>query len=165
MSLRALCVAAGLLLVAGAAESQSLGSGLLKSLGGGKDAAPAATAQQGSGTAGLLQSLGGGASMPALSGDNASNAAGVVTYCAKNNYLNADAATALKDKLLAKAGLQPAQAAQDKGYQSGLQGLLVGSDGQVSDMKTVAGKLKGKAKDKATKQACGYVLDNAGKLI
>ncbi len=162
MSLRHLLVGTCLLLVAGSAASQSLGSGLLKSLGG-KETTPAAT--QSSGAGGLLSSLGGGASLPALSGDNASNAAGVVTYCAKNNYLNANAAATLKDKLLAKAGLQPAQAEQDPGYQSGLQGLLTGSDGQATDLKSVAGKLKGKAKDKVTKQACGYVLDNAGKLI
>ena len=118
----------------------------------------------GSGSSGLSGMLGGGAEMSALSAagltgsSTASNAAGVITYCMKNNYLNADKATQVKNQLLGKMGLGGQQEApKDEGYLSGLSGLVTGSGGKSFNLGSVQGKLKEKA--------CDYVLDNAGSLL
>jgi len=99
-----------------------------------------------------------GLSLPGISGDTASNAAGVLQYCIERKFLGGDAAASVKDKLMSGAGLGDAAAAEaDPGYQSGVQGLLQGSDGQSLDLDSVSGQLKDKA--------CDYVLDNASSLI
>ena len=108
----------------------------------------------GSGAAGgLLSSLG----VPAAG--TASNAAGVITYCMKNNYLNANKAQQVKDQLLGKLGLgtQKQEAPKDQGYLNGLGGMITGSNGQSFSMD----KLKGDLKEKA----CDFVLDNAKSLL
>ena len=108
--------------------------------------------------------LGGGADMSALSAmgltgsGTAGNAAGVITYCMKNNYLNAGKAAQVKDQLLGKMGLGgQKEAPKDEGYLSGLSGMVTGSGGQTFDL----GKVKGKLKEKA----CDFVLDNAKSLL
>lgn len=102
---------------------------------------------------GLLSSLG----VPASG--TASNAAGVLTYCMKNNYLNANKAEQVKDQLLGKLGLgtQKQEAPKDEGYLSGLTGMITGGNGQSFSMD----KLKGDLKEKA----CDFVLDNAKSLL
>lgn len=102
---------------------------------------------------GLLSSLG----VPASG--TASNAAGVITYCMKNNYLNPNKATQVKDQLLGKLGLgtQKQEAPKDQGYLNGLGGMITGSNGQTFSMD----KLKGDLKEKA----CDFVLDNAQSLL
>ena len=93
----------------------------------------------GSGAAGgLLSSLG----VPASG--TASNAAGVITYCMKNNYLLG-------------LGTQKQEAPKDQGYLNGLGGMITGSNGQSFSMD----KLKGDLKEKA----CDFVLDNAKSLL
>ena len=89
----------------------------------------------------------------------ASNAAGVITYCMKNNYLNANKAEQVKDQLLSKLGLNPAkqEAPKDQGYLNGLAGMITGNNGQSFSMD----KLKGDLKEKA----CDLVLDNATSLL
>jgi len=72
----------------------------------------------------------------------------------KNNYLAGGDANAVKDKLMgAVTGQQPQQA----GYDTGVKGLLQGTDGQSFDLKNVSGKLKTKT--------CDYVLKNAKSLV
>nr|WP_145544743.1 DUF2501 domain-containing protein [Variovorax boronicumulans] len=105
------------------------------------------------GAAGMLGGLGG---LPSIGSGTASNAAGVLQYCIERKYL-AGGAAGIKDKLLGKIGLGGGKETQDKGYQSGLSGILSGSDGKSFDM----GKLQDQLKDKA----CDYVLDNAKSLI
>ena len=102
---------------------------------------------------GLLSSLG----VPAT--DSASNAAGLITYCMKNNYLNANKAEQVKSQLLGKLGLSPQKKEEpkDQGYLSGLSGMITGQDGQSFNMD----KLKGDIKEKA----CDFVLDNAQSLL
>ncbi len=104
-------------------------------------------------SAGLLSSLG----VPAAG--SASNAAGVITYCVKNNYLNANKAEQVKAELLGKLGLSPQKKEEpkDQGYLSGLAGMITGKDGQSFSMD----KLKGDLKEKA----CDFVLDNAQSLL
>ena len=115
------------------------------------------------GNSGSSTGLGGAAGLSALglgglSGSGtASNAAGVITYCMKNNYLNADKAAQVKDQLLGKLGLGQKEEPKDQGYQNGLMGMVTGSDGQSFSLDKVKGNLKEKA--------CDFVLDNAKSLL
>ena len=103
---------------------------------------------------GTLKSQAGNFSMPQMDSSTMGNAAGVLQYCVKNNYLAGGDANAVKDKLMgAVTGQQPQQA----GYDTGTKGLLQGTDGQSFDLKNVSGKLKTKA--------CDYVLKNAKSLV
>ncbi|MEG0445667.1 MAG: DUF2501 domain-containing protein, partial [Comamonas sp.] len=93
-----------------------------------------------------------------LSGSaTASNAAGVITYCMKNNYLNADKAAQVKDQLLGKLGLGQKEEPKDQGYKNGLMGMVTGSNGQTFSLDKIKSNLKEKA--------CDYVLDNAKSLL
>ncbi|RZZ89388.1 DUF2501 domain-containing protein [Pseudoxanthomonas winnipegensis] len=139
----------GALALAGAAQAQDFKQ-LLKQHTG--QAAPA-----GGEAAGGLGALG-GLSLPAIGGNTAGNAAGVLQYCVQRKYLSADAVTGVKDKLLSKYGLGGAQKPeQSPDYQRGLMGVLKGEGGQSFNLDAVSGKLKDKA--------CDYVLNNATKLI
>ena len=117
----------------------------------------------GSGATALGGALGGGADLSALSAlgltssGTASNAAGVITYCMKNNYLNADKASQVKDQLLGKLGLGQKEEPKDQGYQNGLMGMVTGADGKSFSLDKVKSNLKEKA--------CDFVLDNAKSLI
>jgi len=101
-----------------------------------------------------LANSGIGNSLPAIGANTAGNAAGVIQYCVKNNYLNAASANGIKDKLL---GMVTGQKPQQTGYANGAKGLLMGSDGQSLNLKGLSGKLKEKA--------CDYVLKNASSLF
>ena len=115
----------------------------------------AATEQLGGGASGgAAGSMLGGLGLPAIGGSTASNAAGVLQYCIQNKY--ASGAQGVKDALLRKAGLG-GQETQDAGYQSGVKGLLSGSDGSTFNLD----KLKSGLREKA----CDYVLDNAKSLL
>ena len=144
------------------AHAAGLGDTLRSQLGGG------ATEQGSSGSSALGGMLGGAAGgssslsgLGALGGltgaGTAGNAAGVITYCMKNNYLNADKAAQVKDQLLGKMGLGQKEEPKDEGYQSGLAGLVKGSDGKSFSLDKIKGNLKEKA--------CDFVLDNAKSLI
>ena len=119
-----------------------------------------------SGLGGMLGGGSGGASSSALSGlglggltssGTASNAAGVLTYCMKNNYLNADKATQVKNQLLGKMGLGQQEQPKDQGYKDGLMGMIKGNNGQSFSMDKIKSNLKEKA--------CDFVLNNAKSLI
>ena len=102
---------------------------------------------------GTLKSQAGNFSMPQMDSSTMGNAAGVLQYCVKNNYLGGDAAS-VKDKLLAKI---TGQKQQEKNFESGAKGLLKGGDGKTLNMKILSSKVKEKA--------CDYVLKNATSLI
>lgn len=114
---------------------------------------PQPTTTTGQGTSALTGALGGGA-MPAISSGVGGNAAGVLQYCIKNNYLSSDAASGVKDKLMGKVGGQKEQKA---GYDKGLTGVLSGSDGKTLDMNSIPSSVR--------KKGCDYVLSNAKSLI
>lgn len=137
-----LCAAAsGLSLGAHAANWGDTLRQQASSLGGGSTAA-----------SGMLSSLG----VPASG--TAGNAAGVITYCMKNNYLNPNKAEQVKTQLLGKLGVTPQQPApKDPGYLQGLGGMITGSNGQSFSMDKLQGDLKEKA--------CDLVLDNAKSLL
>ena len=106
--------------------------------------------------------LGGGSMLSALgvpAAGTANNAAGVITYCMKNNYIDANKAKAeqVKDQLLGKIGLKKKEEPKDQGYLNGLAGKITGKDGQTFSLD----KLKGDVKEKA----CDFVLDNAISLL
>ena len=86
----------------------------------------------------------------------AGNAAGVITYCMKNNYLNTDKAAQVKDQLLGKLGVPRQEEPRDQGFQSGLGGLVTGSNGKSFSIDRLKGDLKEKA--------CDLVLNNAKNL-
>ncbi|MEG2999882.1 MAG: DUF2501 domain-containing protein [Comamonas sp.] len=126
----------------------------------------AASEGSSSGLGGLLGNSGGAGSAAGLSAlglggltgsGTASNAAGVITYCMKNNYLNADKAAQVKDQLLGKLGLGQKEEPKDSGYQNGLMGMVTGSNGQSFSLDKVKSNLKEKA--------CDFVLDNAKSLL
>lgn len=140
----------------------SLGAALLGSaLGtttGGTASADTAAPTVATAASSVLSALG----LPAAG--TASNAAGVLGYCVKNNYLNVDKATALKDQLLQQLGLgtttpaaTEAAANQDQGYLNGLAGMIIGADGQTFSLDQIKSNLKEKA--------CDFVLNNAKSLL
>lgn len=103
---------------------------------------------------GDLKSLAGGADVSALASGSASNAAGIVEYCLKNNFLGADAAASVKDKLMEKV---TGGGDNDKAdYADGVKGLVRTGADQPVDI----GKL-GEMKKSLTKKACESVLDHA----
>ena len=137
-----------------AANASGLGDAVKGQLGSGGGASSSALGGAlGGGDASALSSLGGGL----MGSGTASNAAGVITYCMKNNYLNADKAAQVKDQLMGKMGLGQKEEPKDEGYTSGLSGMIKGSDGKTFSLDSV----KGKAKEKA----CDFVLDNAKSLL
>ena len=153
-------------LAAGAvsAHAGGLGDALRGQLGGGG----AAETSSSSGLGGLLGcgtggAAGGSSALSALGlggltgSGTASNAAGVITYCMKNNYLNADKAAEVKNQLLGKLGLGQQEQPKDQGYQDGLMGMIKGNNGQSFSMDKIKSNLKEKA--------CDFVLDNAKSLI
>ena len=161
--MKKLVISALLLATLGAANASGLGDAVKGQLGGvtggaaggGESSAASALGgalSGGSGGASALAGLGG------LTGSGtASNAAGVITYCMKNNYLNADKAAEVKNQLLGKLGLGQQEQPKDQGYQDGLMGMIKGNNGQSFSMDKIKSNLKEKA--------CDFVLDNAKSLI
>lgn len=140
------------------AHASGLGDALRGQLGGGA----AESSSSASGLGGMLGGSGGSSALSALglgnlSSGTASNAAGVLTYCMKNNYLNADKAAQVKNQLLGKLGLGQKEEPKDQGYQNGLMGMVTGADGKSFSLDKVKSNLKEKA--------CDFVLDNAKSLI
>lgn len=114
-----------------------------------KEKAGAAAGSQGGNSA--LGNL--GFKMPAIGSSTIGNAAGVLQYCVKNNYLGGDA-NSVKDKLLAKI---TGQKQQETGFASGAKGMLKGGDGKSLNFKMLSSKVKEKG--------CDYVLKNATSLL
>ncbi len=147
------------------AQASGLGDSLRQASGLGGDKAAASSEGAGSGLGGMLGAgagagAGGAGALSALGlspSATAGNAAGVISYCMKNNYLNADKAAQVKDQLLGKLGMQKQEEPKDTGFQNGLGGLVTGSNGKSFSID----KLKGDLKEKA----CDFVLNNAKSLI
>lgn len=143
------------------AQASGLGDSLRQASGLGGDKAAASSEGTSSGLGGMLGAGAGGAGALSALGlspsATAGNAAGVISYCMKNNYLNADKAAQVKDQLLGKLGMQKQEEPKDTGFQNGLGGLVTGSNGKSFSID----KLKGDLKEKA----CDFVLNNAKSLI
>ncbi|OWT65477.1 DUF2501 domain-containing protein [Candidimonas nitroreducens] len=153
LNLRPACWAALLLFgAASVAQAQLLDS--VKGALGGQQGSSASGSSGGASS--LLGGLGGslgGQSMPSLSSVGTGNITGVLTYCAKNNYLGGGDASSVQNKLLGQLG--GAKSAQsDAGYQQGLQGILGGNSGQKVDLG--GGGLKQQITDKVCEQVLQY---------
>lgn len=118
---------------------------------------------------GALKSAAGGMDVSSLASGSAGNAAGILEYCMKNNFLGGDASS-VKDQLVGKLGGED-KAKEDPGYLDGAKGMLTGGDGKSTDLSRLgggggaAGNALGDMKGKVTKQACSAVLDNAKSLL
>ena len=126
--------------------------------------APIASAQD----LGALKDAAGGMDVSSLASGSAGNAAGVIEFCMKNNFLGGDA-SGVKDQLVGKLGGEE-KAKADPGYQEGIKGMLAGGDGKATDLTSLGGGgatggALGDMKGKLTKQACSAVLDNAKSLL
>ncbi len=153
MHARSTLIALALLAAGASAQANNLLDQLKEKAG---EAATANSQGSGGSTGGsALGNLGSslGFKMPAIGTSTMGNAAGVLQYCVKNNYLGGDAAS-VKDKLLAKI---TGQKKQETGFASGAKGLLQGGDGKSLNFKGLSSKVKEKA--------CDYVLKNATSLI
>ncbi|VTU24895.1 hypothetical protein H4CHR_01485 [Variovorax sp. PBS-H4] len=157
MHVPSIAAAAALLALAQASFAQNQMLDALKDkMGGGQAGTESSTAGNAgtTGAAGAALAKGLGISMPAIGASSIGNAAGVIQYCVKNNYLSNDAAGGVKDKLL---GMIAGNKTQQTGFANGSKGLLQGSDGKSLNLKSVGGKIK--------TRACEYVLDNAKSLV
>jgi hypothetical protein len=109
----------------------------------------------------LLKGLAGGGGSSSALGSMASgslgNAAGVIEYCLKNNYLSGDAASSIKDQLMSK--IPGGKPASDTGYVDGSQGILTSSDGKKMDL------TGGGLKQEITKRACDFVLKQGKSMV
>ncbi|PLV61603.1 DUF2501 domain-containing protein [Erwinia sp. B116] len=120
----------------------------------------ATSAQSGTSLTALAGLLNGGSQ--SLSAGTMSNAAGILSYCVKNNLVDNNV-DALKNQVLGKLGLEDTQKQQETtDYQQGLLGLLnTGSNQQVnlkSLGETPLGKqVKTKACDLVLKQGMHFI--------
>jgi len=163
-------LALGGMLASGAAQADWAGT--LKSASDALNSNNSNTATSGSNTAATGS---GGLSLGTLTGllnggdtglkaESATNAAGVLEYCVKNNVLSTTNATSVKDQLLSKLGIQSASGAQSEDYQDGLGGILhtgQGNDLNLSNIGVGTAQLKQKLKTKA----CDVVLKQSKKLL
>ena len=107
---------------------------------------------------GDLKGLAGGGDVSSLASGSAGNAAGIIEYCVKNNYLGDDVAGSIKDKLMGKVASGGDNDKAD--YADGVKGLVKTGDGKSVDI----GKL-GEMKKSVTKKACESVLDHAKSFL
>jgi hypothetical protein len=106
---------------------------------------------------GSLKGLAGGLDPSKLASGSAGNAAGVVEYCMKNNFLGGDAA-GVKDQLMSK--VSGGGEAEKTDYADGAKGLLKTGDGKSVDIAQL-----GSMKQSVTKKACASVLNHAKSLL
>lgn len=97
----------------------------------------------------------------AMSSGSMGNVAGLLQYCVKNNYLGGSSgASGIASKLLGKT-----EGGSSNGdYQSGLSGILKGSNGHTTDLSNVGGG-NSDLKSKITTKACDVVLKQGQKFI
>jgi hypothetical protein len=114
------------------------------------------SAVQGGGGNGGAGGLMGG--LPSVAQASPSNTAGVLQYCMRNNYLNASAASSLKDSLLGKVN-GSGQHANDSAFKAGNNGQLeTGNDQNFS--------LSGSGlKQEIAHKVCDLVLQHAKSLL
>ncbi len=107
----------------------------------------------------------GGADLSSLASGSAGNAAGVVEFCVKNNFLGGDAASSVKDKLMGKVTGSDATETDKADYADGAKGLVKTGDGKSIDLGNLGGGQMGGLKDSLTKKACASVLDHAKSFL
>jgi hypothetical protein len=121
------------------------------------DKAKGAGASSGSGASGALGGLGGALSGQSMTAGSTGNVAGILEFCIRNNYLNGNAASGVKDALMGK--LPGGSAKSDSGYGDGAKGILNSASGNKLDLGG------GGLKAQVTKQVCDTVLSQAKSLL
>ena len=99
-------------------------------------------------------------SLSSITSGSTGNAAGIIEYCMKNNYLSGDSASSVRDQLMGKitsSGDQPAQSNPD--YINGSRGIVSGSAGQNVDL-SMAGM-----KASAVKKVCETILEQGRSML
>lgn len=107
--------------------------------------------------ANALSGLTGSLPVGSLTSSSAGNAAGVLEYCVKNNYLNGDSVTSVKNSLLKK--VPGASSGSDSDYTDGAKGILHSPGGQTLSLSGSS------LKDKATKQVCEKILSQSKSML
>ena len=98
-----------------------------------------------------------------LTASSMNNAAGILSYCAKQKLASVTSADNVKNQVLDKLGLStPEKQKQDTSYLDGLQGLLNSKNGQQLDLNTLgnsslAKQVKTKACDLVLKQGVNFL--------
>lgn len=105
---------------------------------------------------GGLADLGGALSGKSMMSGSTGNVAGVLQFCIRNNYLDGNAASSVKDRLMGKLSGKPSS---DRGYNEGEKGILSGSDGKKLDLSG------GGLKAKVTRQVCDQILAQGKSLL
>lgn len=121
------------------------------------DKAKGAGASSGSGASGALGGLGGALSGQSMTAGSTGNVAGILEFCIRNNYLNGNAASGVKDALMGK--LPGGSAKSDSGYGDGAKGILNSAGGNKVDLGG------GGLKAEVTRQVCDKVLSQAKSLL
>lgn len=102
-------------------------------------------------------------SSQSLTASSMNNAAGILSYCAKQKLASVTSADNVKNQVLDKLGLStPEKQKQDTSYLDGLQGLLNSKNGQQLDLNTLgnsslAKQVKIKACDLVLKQGVNFL--------
>jgi hypothetical protein len=109
-------------------------------------------------TGGALGGLGGGGGLPAVGQASPSNTAGVLQYCVRNNYVNGNAASSVKNSLLSKV-TGGGQTSNDSGFKAGNSGILQTGKGQ--DFSLGGDGIKAQV----THKVCDEVLQHAKSLL
>ncbi|MDX6038724.1 DUF2501 domain-containing protein [Scandinavium lactucae] len=120
------------------------------------------TSSQGGTSLSSLTSLLNGSGQ-ALSADNMNNAAGILSYCAKQKLTSVTNADNVKNQVLDKLGLDTAtEQKADTNYMDGIQGLLNAQNGQQLNLSTLGDSELGK---QVKTKACDLVLKQGTKFI
>lgn len=112
--------------------------------------------QSGGSSGGGLADLGGALSGKSMMAGSTGNVAGVLQFCIKNNYLDGNAASSVKDRVLGKLSGKPSS---DQGYNEGEKGILSSGDGKKLDLSG------GGLKAKVTRQVCDQILAQGKSLL
>lgn len=120
------------------------------------------TSQSGGTSLSTLSSLLNGGSQ-SLSASSMNNAAGIMSYCAKEKLTSVANVDNVKNQVLDKLGLNtPAEQKQDTGYMEGIEGLLNAKNGQKVDLDSLGNSELGK---KVKAKACDFVLKQGASFI
>ena len=98
-----------------------------------------------------------------LTASSMNNAAGIMSYCAKQKLASVTSTENVKNQVLDKLGLStPEKQKEDTSYLEGLQGLLNSKNGQQLDLNTLgnsslAKQVKTKACDLVLKQGVNFL--------
>ncbi|WBU48759.1 DUF2501 domain-containing protein [Kosakonia pseudosacchari] len=159
---RLLCGAAlGSALLTGFAQAASWQDTLSSAASELSQKSTASSSQQGGLSLSSLTSLLNGSNQ-ALSAGTMNNAAGVMSWCAKNKLSSLTNTENVKNQVLDKLGLGAAQQKQDTNYLEGIQGMLNTKNGEQLNLSNIgstplAEKVKSKACDIVLKQGVNFL--------